>query len=244
MSIRAFIRLITRLAGFAWVVLRSFRGRLQPGERPQWLSTTARAALQVLNIRVVLVGDPPRSGLLVCNHVSYLDIPVLASVASLSFVSKADVRAWPVFGSLAARGGTIFVRRESKEDVTRVNGELAERLRGGFAVCLFPEGTSSAGDDVLPFKSSLLEPAINTDVWPAYITYEAPGYAVGKSVAYWGEMSFVSHFLTLLTIPSITCTVRFDSHPVCLASRKELAKVLHARVISLRETTESKFAPL
>ena len=101
----------------------------------------------------------PSSGLLVSNHLSYLDIVVLSSIRPCVFVAKRDVARWPLFGWLAHAAGTIFVDRERRFSTEFVNG-IHEAIAAGLPVVLFPEGTSSDGSTVLPFKSALLESAV------------------------------------------------------------------------------------
>src|SRR6185436_7426012 len=96
-------------------------------------------------------GPCPRDGLLVSNHLSYLDILVLATLTPAVFVSKSEVKNWPVFGWFARMAGTIFLQRTRRADVVRISEEITTVLRGGHLVVLFPEGTSSNGRQVLPF---------------------------------------------------------------------------------------------
>ena len=100
---------------------------------------------------------------MVANHVSWLDIPALhASAPQARFVSKSAIAHWPLLGRLARAGGTLFIERERKRDALRVVHEVADALRGADAVAVFPEGTTGAGHDVLPFHANLLQAAIAT----------------------------------------------------------------------------------
>lgn len=117
-----------------------------------------RWVLMVAGVRVRLVGElSPSRPLFVCaNHTSWLDIAVLTSIAPASFVTKADVAGWPVIGHLARLQRSIFIDRTRRTATAAVNQEIAERLADGDLIVLFPEGTSSSGDGVLPFRASLL----------------------------------------------------------------------------------------
>src|SRR5690349_10851304 len=126
--------------------------------RALWLQQACRRVLRVLSVDVKTRGPIPLKGLLVCNHLSYLDILVISSTTPTVFVSKNEVKRWPIFGWFARMSGTLFVDRGRRADVTRLNLELKRALDEGSLVVLFPEGTSSDGSEVLPFKSSLLEP--------------------------------------------------------------------------------------
>jgi 1-acyl-sn-glycerol-3-phosphate acyltransferase len=122
----------------------------------------ARGMLTRLGIEMELVGPPPRNGpmLLVSNHVSWVDIMALHAVCHCRFVAKADVARWPLFGTLASGGGTLYVRRESRRDAMRVVHRMAEALSNGDILAVFPEGTTGDGSSVLPFHSSLIQAAI------------------------------------------------------------------------------------
>src|SRR6266516_4364517 len=128
--------------------------------RTEWLHRWCRFACRVLGIRVTTHGAMPRSSLLVCNHLSYLDIIVLSSIRPCIFVAKRDVAGWPLFGWLARAGGTIFVDREHRLSSSAVVDLVQDAIASGSVVVLFPEGTSSDGTTVLPFKSTLLESAV------------------------------------------------------------------------------------
>src|SRR6266478_2549306 len=128
--------------------------------RAAWLHRWCSFACRVLGVRATTCGSMPTSGLLVCNHLSYLDVIVLSSIGPCIFVAKRDVAAWPLFGWLARAAGTIFVDRERRLASADVVDLVREAVAGGLLVVLFPEGTSSDGSTVLPFKSALLESAV------------------------------------------------------------------------------------
>src|SRR5512139_963218 len=117
-----------------------------------------RMMCAILGIRVEVEGRPPRGlFLLASNHLSYLDIMVLGSLAPSLFVAKREIRAWPLFGWMSRGAGTLFVDRDRPKDVVRVGGEMIERLEAGLSLTLFPEGKSTRGLEVHPFMPSLLE---------------------------------------------------------------------------------------
>ena len=145
--------------------------------RIAWMQWMSRRFLSVLHCSVEVSGEVPRGGLIACNHLGYVDILVLGSVCPAIFVAKSDVREWPIFGWLASRAGTIFVSRNAPAKVAAQLQEMEQPLRDGRPVILFPEGTSSDGSQVLPFRSSLLESAIITGspVTSAAIGYDLMG---------------------------------------------------------------------
>ena len=123
----------------------------------------ARLCLRVIGGRLRVEGSPPRAPfLLVCNHLSYVDIPVLAACTDAWFVAKMEIRAWPLVGVLCRSVGTIFIDRKLTRDVLRVNELVEDVLRRGYGVVIFPEGTSTQGFEVGRFRTSLLDyPARN-----------------------------------------------------------------------------------
>ena len=207
------------------------------GTRARWSQRWGAQFLRVLHVRVTAQGAPPTGGLIVCNHLSYLDIPVLAAQHPLVFVSKSEVRNWPIIGWLTRCAGTLFINREQKSDVARLAAEFAPVVAQGVAVVLFPEGTSSDGAAVLPFRSSLLAPASDQGwaVTPAWIGYTLTDGSVGDEVCYWRDMTFASHFLNLLSKGEIQACIAFGLPIAAGPDRKELARQLHAQVCELRE---------
>jgi 1-acyl-sn-glycerol-3-phosphate acyltransferase len=200
-----------------------------------WLQNHSRRVLRIFNTRLELRGPIPSQGLLVCNHLSYLDILVLAASTPAVFVSKREVRSWPVFGWFARMAGTVFVHRERRSHVAHVTDQIDAALRSGALVVLFPEGTSSNGQTILPFKSALLEPAMRTahPLWAGLIQYELDDGDVGEEVCYWKDMTLAPHLLNLLGKEMVRASVqfaRFSGHP---ANRKDLARQLHATALGL-----------
>ncbi|MFM2295975.1 MAG: hypothetical protein RLZZ350_2388 [Verrucomicrobiota bacterium] len=203
--------------------------------RCEWMSRSARRLMRCVNLRVEYFGEPPRAGLLVSNHLTYLDILVFGARQPAVFVSKADVRSWPALGYLAKLAGTLFVRRERRADVSPLTAQMSELVQSGVVVIVFPEGTSSDGQKVLPFFSSLLEPAVagNCAVTPAFIRYDCADGVVADEVCYWRDMSFGPHFLNLLTKRELRATVRFGQPQSAGDDRKKLSRDLHQAVSAL-----------
>ena len=205
-------------------------------ERAEWLTRACRGTLASLDVRVTCSGKMPESGLVVSNHLSYLDILCYSSISPCVFVSKAEVRSWPVFGRLATNGGTVYVDRNSKADAHRAMKAMESALRAGIRVVLFPEGTSTGGDKVLPFHAPLLEAAVKAQcqVTPACISYEIAGGDASRDVCYWADMTFASHFLGLLGKGKIHASILIGhAHPE-LKDRKTAARVLRDDVVELR----------
>lgn len=204
--------------------------------RATWLHRAARANLKVFGGSVTFSGAIPKGGLLVSNHSSYLDIVMIASVAPAVFVSKAEVRRWPVFGALAKIGGTIFIQRERRLDVGEVNNEIEKALADGALVVVFPEGTSSNGETILPFRASLLEPALRGgyDISLACLRYELDDGDAKTEVCYWGDRKFFHHLLNLLGKKSVRAKLCFGKFNRTTDDRKELAVQLREAVLKLK----------
>jgi 1-acyl-sn-glycerol-3-phosphate acyltransferase len=184
---------------------------------------------------VKVLGQIPERGFVVCNHLSYMDILVISALAPVTFVAKREVRSWPVFGWFAQLAGTLFVHRESRTHVGQVADEIETALNQGAVVVLFPEGTSSDGKTVLPFRSSLLEPAARNghQVTSALITYELADGDVGEEVCYWKDMTLLPHLLNLMSKQSLRARIQFAPSPTVTDDRKELARRLHAEVAAM-----------
>jgi 1-acyl-sn-glycerol-3-phosphate acyltransferase len=204
--------------------------------RAVWLHRWSRFACRVVGIRVTTRGSMPRSGLLVCNHLTYLDVIVLSSTGPCVFVAKRDITAWPLFGWLAYAAGTIFVDREHRLSSPAVVDLVHDAIAGGLVVVLFPEGTSSDGSTVLPFKSALLESAVQLrcPVAAAAIGYQLNQGSVAHEVCYWGDMIFGPHLLNLFFKHEIRSTCSFSVPKIRSSDRKEIARELHDEVVSIR----------
>ncbi len=202
-----------------------------------WLQRCSQRHLASLNITFRAYGPIPSAGLIVCNHLSYVDILVISSLTGAVFVSKSDVLKWPVFGWFAQRGGTLFVQREKRGDVARIATQMKGVLDDGTMLVLFPEGTTSDGREVLPFKSSLMEPITQADlpVVAAAVDYRLHDGTVGKDVAYWGDMTLVPHLLNLFTKEHIEAFVTFAPAKIVTGDRKQIARDLQAEVAALKQ---------
>jgi 1-acyl-sn-glycerol-3-phosphate acyltransferase len=195
----------------------------------------AKAIAALLNIRIVTCGEPPRAPFfLVVNHLSYVDIIVLASQVDCSFIAKRDVSAWPLIGLLCRSVGTIFIDRNNRRDIARVNAQVEQALAEGRGVVLFAEGTSSPGATVLPFKPGLLELAARASFAVSYaaLSYRVPGYETPAhwSVCWWADMTFINHLFGLLRLSAINATLTFGRETISGADRKALARRLQAAV--------------
>jgi len=214
--------------------------------RALWLQHSCRRMLRILDLKVSTEGPIPLQGLVASNHLSYLDILAISAITPAVFISKSEVKRWPVFGWFAQLSGALFVKRSRRSDVARLNREVERILDTGGLVVLFPEGTSSDGRQVLPFKSSLLEPIIrlNHPLTVAFIQYSMPHGNVGEDVCYWGDMTLAPHLLNLLSKSRVEAHISFTRLEPGSHSRKELARQLHSQVVRLKQAVGEQALPL
>lgn len=220
---------------YATVQWKGHAGSIQ--HRAVWMKESAQALADSLRLRVRFSGTPPDQGLIVSNHLSYLDILVLGVARPTIFVSKYEVRSWPWLGWLTNCAGTLYINREQRKDVARLKESIEQRLADGLPIAFFPEGTSTGGDAMLPFRPSLLEPASATQcqVTPACIAYHLPGGgSVMDEVCYWRDMTFGPHLWNLLGKSSIEASVIYGTPRAADPDRKVLAKALQLEVEALR----------
>ena len=242
-------RFLRRTIALKWTVLQAMvdyarRPHRTDVDRAEWMHVWSGICLRRLGIRYWVTGTPPVTGLVVSNHLSYVDIMVFGAAMRCVFVSKAEVRVWPVFGWLTTMAGTVYVDRKRRIDTRNANEGISRILQQGLPVVVFPEGTSSGGAEVLPFYPSLFEPAVENavPVTAAYLSYEAEGGTVENDVAYWGTMTFFPHLLRLLRLREIRATIRFSDAPQCFTDRKTAAKETRVEVLRLRTASEKTLA--
>jgi 1-acyl-sn-glycerol-3-phosphate acyltransferase len=152
------------LSGF-WTVRSGF-AKLSAHEQGQAVHLWSRQMLRISGIELVVRGEPLATGpvLLVANHISWLDILVLHSTGYCRFVSKSDIKHWPLVGAMAAGAGTLFIERESRRDAHRVVHHMVAHLQAGQVLAVFPEGTTSDGVSLRPFHANLIQAAITANV--------------------------------------------------------------------------------
>jgi 1-acyl-sn-glycerol-3-phosphate acyltransferase len=229
------VELIGFLCDFLWRLVRS-GCKLTQHERSLWLQRSSRRTLAVFSVVTTHEGSPPVRGLFVSNHLSYLDILVLVSLMPAVFVAKSEVKHWPVFGWFAQLAGTLFIDRARRSDVGRMNAEIESKMKDGNVLVLFPEGTSWNDSEVLPFKSSLLEPIVGSKLplTVGRIGYSLADGSVADDVCYWGDATFFPHLIKLMTKKRVVARVRFEPVPEPATDRKELAVQLHAKIAGIR----------
>lgn len=190
----------------------------------------------VMGIKMQVSGIPPKPPfLLVSNHLSYIDIIPFWRYLDTTFIAKNEIRDWPAIGWFASLLGIVFINRKNSRDISRVNKIISKSITIEQGLVFFPEGTSSRGAKVLPFKSSLLHYPAAKD-FPVH--YASISYHVGQDnehraeeeICWWGDMDFASHFWNLLKIKSFEAKLYFGEKPVQYDDRKKLALTLHKHV--------------
>ncbi len=177
-----------------WIVLVRFPS-LDEAERQARIRWWSQKMLRLIGIELCVEGTPAAGGsLLAANHISWLDIMVVhAVVPEARFVSKADVKSWPLVSRLVDAAGTLYLERERKRDALRVVHDMAAALRAGQTVAIFPEGTTSTGHGLLPFHANLLQAAIATatPVQPVALRFSDSSHAVSKAMEFVGATTLL-----------------------------------------------------
>jgi 1-acyl-sn-glycerol-3-phosphate acyltransferase len=187
-----------------------------------------------------LRGTPPARGpvLLVANHISWLDILVMHAARHCRFVSKAQVKHWPLIGTLATGAGTLYIERESRRDAMRVVHHMADSLRAGDVLAVFPEGTTSDGRKLLPFHGNLIQAAISADVpvQPVALSFiDRASGAPSLAARYIDDDTLVESLWRTLTAPPLAAVVVFGEPERAQGrDRRSWAQELRETVARLR----------
>jgi 1-acyl-sn-glycerol-3-phosphate acyltransferase len=171
-------------------------------------------SLAKLAIKLVVKGTPPANGpmLLVSNHISWLDILVMHAAGHCRFVSKADIKHWPVLGALSTAGGTLYIERESRRDAMRVVHHMCEALTDGDIVAVFPEGTTGNGVDLLPFHANLLQAAIvsNAPAQPVALQFiEAHNGQTSQAASFVGDETLFGSLWRTLKSEGVAAVITY-----------------------------------
>lgn len=239
MKLRAARRAVTLGVALAICILRYWwlrvRGPLALEKQALWLQESSRRVLASVGIRCTVEGHAPDRGVVVANHLSYLDIAVFSATMPCFFVAKTEIRGWPFFGKAARVGGTMFIDRRSLASAETVAGLIAERLALRVPVLFFPEGTSSDGSAVLPFHSRLFEPAIRAGapVTAAALRYVQANAADEREICWFGDDAFLSHLWRTLGTESVTAEVRFGE-PRIYQHRRTAAEQTRMEITGMR----------
>lgn len=190
--------------------------------------------LRCFNIQLTVSGLPPdrsiKHVLFVANHVSWADIHALNSLIPVRFVAKLEIKDWPVFGYLVKKSGTIFINRTRQRDAARVLKVVTQAIKLGDNLCVFPEGTTTDGQQVLPFKSSLIQAAIDAQatVIPFAIHYPLPDGSPNLAAAYAGDTSMIESMQAFLSMQTPRVHLHFCT-PIAADLFERQALATHTR---------------
>jgi len=194
-------------------------------------------AILNVNVRLRVSGhhwqDGPIHGMLVSNHISWLDVFVINSIYTPVFVCKDDVRRWPFIGWLCARNEAVFIDRRRRRDARRVSFEIAEKLRNGILVAAFPEGTTSEGSVVLPFRGALLQAAVDAGcpALPLGLRYLDAQERRTRAPSYCGDVTMWDSLRSIAAQPALTAEVRALPPITCDGrTRRAVAEEAHASI--------------
>jgi len=232
-----YVSIVTVILAGVVISLVAF-GRLSLSARARVARHWGRRVTSSLGVRLRVGGQtdlPDRPVLFVANHVSWLDIPVVLAAHPVRFVSKDDVRAWPVMGWLATRAGTLYLNRGNGRAAHRMASTLAEALQDGQHIVIFPEGTTTDGSHVLPFKPMLMQAAIDAEacVVPLSLHYLDASGRPTDAAAFIGEMTFVDTLRNIVAVRELRAEVVL--HPPIDSTgldRNQLAALTEATISS------------
>ena len=232
---------VLRCIASGWWTLQWHFARMSLAQREQAIQAWAERMLHALGIELQVQGERLQQGpiLRVANHISWLDILSLLALGHCRFVAKAEVHHWPLIGPMAAAAGTLFIERQSSRDALRVVHQMAQALKDGDVLAVFPEGTTSDGQGLLPFHANLLQAAVATQapVQPLYLRYteKATGQRA-RSVCYIGEQTLVGSVWRTLTAPQVQVTLRIGEQQQAQGrDRRQWAHDLRQAMLSLAE---------
>ncbi len=233
------LRLVLHLLR-GWLTIRWRFPAWSPARCDQAVQQWSQGILDILGLQLRIEGQLLQRGplMLVCNHISWLDIAVLHAAVHCRFISKDDIRLWPLLGTLASGAGTLYISRASRRDALRVVHDMARALQQGEVLAFFPEGTTGDGSAVLPFHANLLQAAITADapVQALGLRFEdvassAPSFAP----CYVGDESLLDSAWRTVCAPPLRAVLRCaPAQPVRGRDRRTLASDLRESVISLR----------
>ncbi len=244
MSFRRIRRAVALVFTLLLVIIRYWllrmRGRLTLERRAVWVRQSARMVLTSLGVQYTVEGRPPTRGLVVSNHLSYIDILVLSAAMPCFFVAKVEIGGWPFFGKAARTGGTIFVDRSSLASAMTVAEQMTERLKLSIPipVLLFPEGTSTDGSSVLRFHSRLIDPAtsLGAPITTACVRYIIEDGTPEVELCWYGDETFTNHLWKVLGVAGFHAVVQFGESRVYL-DRRTAADQTHDEIEAMRSNS-------
>jgi len=243
--IRSLVRSVKVIGylGFACIELILHRPRSKR-EGAEWLHRFCARVIAGFGVKVTVEGQMPERGALITDHTGYLDIITLAALHPVVFFSKAELEHTPVIGFMATAAGTVYVERGAGGSSQRARSGLKEAAELGVPVVFFPEGTTTNGRELLPFRSGLLGEALGAEepVTAAHIHYtldvdNGPGASVEDDVCFWGDVSMLTHLSKFLGLNGVHAWVKIAPAPIAFS-----AEALADRKIAAVEAREAVLA--
>ena len=222
-------RLIVHI-GVGLIAVGAFYPRVSAHSRAGITGWWARKLLRILNVPLSVHGFQPEAQtknlIVTSNHISWLDIFVINATQPSRFVAKSEIRDWPIAGWLCEKAGTIFIRRTRRSDTAKINETMRAVLAEGATIGFFPEGTTTAGDVLLKFHTSLFESAVANDatIVPVAIRYRTSDGEPSFAAAFIGELSFAESVGRIISQKSLIAEITFAPHIAAVGqTRRELA---------------------
>lgn len=197
-----------------------------------------QALLKCFNIQVLVFGTPPTAStqrtMFVANHISWSDIHALNSIIPVRFIAKLEIKSWPIFGYLVTKSGTLFINRTIRKDAARIVEITTDSLNQSENVCFFPEGTTTDGTHILPFKSSIIQAAIdaNAHLFPVTVYYPQPNGQPNLTMAYAGETSMIESMDRILRLRYPVVELHFLTPIACAGQTRQTVTQQAYTVIS------------
>ena len=231
-------RVIAHLASGLWIIHRTFPG-LTAHERDAHVQAWAITMLDRLSMRLVVRGQASGGPvLLAANHISWADIVVMHAARHCRFISKSDVKHWPIVGTLATAAGTLYISRESPRDAMRVVHHMVECLKAGDVLAVFPEGTTGDGSTLLPFHGNLLQAAITAKAPVQPVALSFMDAATGQrsfAPCYIGDDTLVRSLWRTLGADHLVAVVEFgEPQDAAGRDRRHWAADLREAISTLR----------
>ena len=242
MNLRAVRRAVALGFTLAFCVLRFWLGHLRGPmtleRRAQWMRDSASVVMRSMGIHVRVEGTPPAHGMVVANHLSYLDIVFLSAPMPCFFVAKAEIDRWPFFGKAARTGGTIFLDRSSRSSANSVARTITARLALPVPILLFPEGTTTDGSHMLRFRSRLIDPVTKAGapITAASIRYVLDDGTPERELCWYGDATFLPHLWKVLGSSGFHAEVRFGEAKI-YPDRRTAADATQAEIEAMRSAS-------
>ncbi len=234
------VRMLVHMAKGLWIVALRFPA-LAPDQQHARVQIWSLELLACAGIRLRIMGQPPLGGpvMLVANHLSWLDIPVMHAARHCRFVSKSDVQDWPLIGTLATAGGTLYIQRSSRRDALRMVQDLQQALERSEVLAVFPEGTTGDGRDLLPFHANLLQAAVSAQapVQPVGLRYsDRSTGATSYAPSYVGDETLLGSIWRTLSADGLDAVVHYgELQPTQGLDRRTLAARTRSSIEGLRQ---------